>query len=79
MTAATLLTNMQTTDYNTMYTTDLMLSDMIQRLDEAVNVCHTAPDIEGQGYPYATGYSMSAMRAVVEQLTELQQQLQESM
>ncbi len=70
---------MQTTDYNTMYTTDLMLSNMIQRLDEAINVCHTAPDIEGQGYPYATGYSMSAMRAVLEQLTELQQQFQESM
>ncbi len=70
---------MQTTDYNTKYTTDLMLSNMIQRLDEAVNVCHTAPDNEDQGYPYATGYSMSAMRAVLEQLTELQQQFQESM
>ena len=70
---------MQTTDYNTMYSTDLMLSNMIERLNEAVNVCHTAPDINDQGYPYATGYSMSAMRAVAEQLTELQQQLQESM
>lgn len=70
---------MQTTDYNTMYSTDLMLSNMIERLDEAVNVCHTAPDFDGKGYPYATGYSMSAMSAVVEQLTELQQQLQESM
>ena len=70
---------MQTTDYSTMYTLDLKLSNMIQRLDEAVNVCHSAPDVEDQGYPYATGYSMSAMRAVLEQLTELQQQLQESM
>ncbi len=67
------------TDYNTMYSTDLKLSNMIQRLDEAVNVCQSAPDIEDQGYPYATGYSMSAMRAVMEQLTELQQQFQESM
>ena len=73
------LTNMQIIDYNTKYTTDLMLSNMIQRLDEAVNVCQTSPDIEDQGYPYATGYSMSAMSAVVEQLTEMQQQLQESM
>lgn len=70
---------MQTTDYSTMYTIDLKLSNMIQRLDEAVDVCQSAPDVEDQGYPYATGYSMSAMRAVVEQLTELQQQLQESM
>ena len=70
---------MQITDYNTLYTTDLMLTNMIERLNEAVNVCHTAPDINEQGYPYATGYSMSAMRAVAEQLTELQQQLQESM
>ena len=67
---------MQITDYNTLYTTDLMLTNMIERLNEAVNVCHTAPDINDQGYPYATGYSMSAMRAVAEQLTELQQQLQ---
>ena len=70
---------MQTTDYSTMYRIDLKLSNMIQRLDEAVNVCQSAPDVEDQGYPYATGYSMSAMRAVLEQLTELQQQLQESM
>ena len=70
---------MQTTDYSTMYTIDLKLSNMIQRLDEAVNVCQSAPDVEDQGYPYATGYSMSAMRAVLEQLTELQQQFQESM
>ena len=70
---------MKTTDYNTMYTIDLKLSNMIQRLDEAVDVCQSAPDVEDQGYPYATGYSMSAMRAVLEQLTELQQQFQESM
>ena len=70
---------MQTTDYSTMYTIDLKLTNMIQRLDEAVNVCQSAPDVEDQGYPYATGYSMSAMRAVLEQLTELQQQFQESM
>ena len=70
---------MQTTDYSTMYTIDLKLSNMIQRLDEAVNVCQSAPDVEDQGYPYATGYSMSAMRAVLEQLTELQQQFQQSM
>ena len=70
---------MQTTDYSTMYKIDLKLTNMIQRLDEAVNVCQSAPDVEDQGYPYATGYSMSAMRAVLEQLTELQQQFQESM
>ena len=79
MTTSTLLTNMQITDYNTMYSTDLTLSNMIQRLNGAVDVCQTAPNTEGQGYPYATGYSMSAMGAVMEQLTELQQQLQESM
>ena len=62
-----------------MYTIDLKLTNMIQRLDEAVNICQSAPDVEDQGYPYATGYSMSAMRAVLEQLTELQQQFQESM
>ena len=62
-----------------MYSINQQLSNIIDRLNESVNICQTSPDIEDQGYPYATGYSMSAMSAVVEQLTELQQQLQESM
>ena len=62
-----------------MYSINQQLTNMIQRLDEAVNVCYEAPDVEDQGYPYATGFARSAMSSVSEQLAELQEQLQESM
>ena len=68
---------MQTTDYSTMYTIDLKLSNMIQRLDEAVNVCQSAPDIEDQGYPYATGYARSAMTDVADDLSAIVNQMRE--
>ena len=71
---------MQTTsNYRSMYSINQQLTNMIQRLDEAVNVCYEAPDVEDQGYPYATGFARSAMSSVSEQLAELQEQLQESM
>ena len=71
---------MQTTlNYNSMYSINQQLLNIIDRLNEAVNVCVEAPKKEDQGYPYATGYARSAMSAASEQLAELQQQLQESM
>ena len=71
---------MQTTsNHISMYLIDQQLSNIIDRLNDAVNICYTAPDREDEGYPYATGYARSAMSASVEQLVELQQQLQESM
>ena len=67
---------MQTlSNYDSMYLIDQQLTNIIDRLNEAVNVCYSAPDIEDQGYPYATGYARSAMSASAEQLVELQQQL----
>jgi len=62
-----------------MYSINEQLSNIIDRLNTAVNVCYEAPEIEDQGYPYATGYARSAMSDVSKQLAELQQQLQESM
>jgi hypothetical protein len=71
---------MQTTsNYRSMYSINEQLTNMIVRLNEAVNVCYDAPNNENEGYPYATGYARSAMSSVSEQLVELQQQLQESM
>ena len=71
---------MQTTsNYRSMYSINQQLSNIIDRLNEAVNVCYEAPNIEDQGYPYATGFARSAMLSVSEQLAELQEQLQESM
>ena len=71
---------MQTTsNYSSMYSINQQLSNIIDRLNEAVNVCYEAPNNEDQGYPYATGFARSAMLSVSEQLAELQEQLQESM
>ena len=44
---------------------------IIRRLQDAINVCHTAPENEDEGYPYATGYSRSAMQGAVEDLQRL--------
>ena len=70
---------MQTTNYNSMYSINQQLTNIIDRLNVAVNVCVEAPNVEDQGYPYATGFARSAMSASAEQLVELQQQLQESL
>ena len=43
------------------FTIDDQLVMLIDRLNNAINVCYEAPEIEDQGYPYATGYSRSAM------------------
>ena len=44
---------------------------IIERLQEAINVCHTAPDNTDEGWPYATGYARSAMQGAVEDLQRL--------
>ena len=71
---------MQTTsNYNSMYSINQQLSNIIDRLNDAVNICYTAPDREDEGYPYATGYARSAIQGSVESLVKVQQQLQENM
>ena len=44
---------------------------IISRLEDAISVCHTAPDKEDEGYPYATGFARSAMQGAVEDLRRL--------
>ena len=71
---------MQTTsNYNSMYSINQQLLNIIDRLNVAVNVCVEAPNKEDEGYPYATGFARSAMSASAEQLAEIQEQLQESL
>lgn len=48
---------------------------IIDRLNNAINVCHEAPENEDQGYPYATGYSRSAMTDVANDLSKIVTQL----
>jgi hypothetical protein len=56
---------------------DDQLVMLIDRLNNAVNVCYEAPDIEDQGYPYATGYSRSAMTEVANSLSAIVKQMRE--
>ena len=69
---------MQTTeDFNSMYSINEQLSNIICRLNVAVNVCHEAPDNAGQGSHYAVGFARSAMQGSLKSLEKLQQQLRE--
>mgnify|MGYP001375193931 CR=1 FL=1 len=58
-------------------TIDDQLVMLINRLNNAVNVCHEAPDIEDQDYPYATGYSRSTMSDVADSLSDIVKQMRE--
>ena len=50
------------------------LETIIEGLQDAINVCHTAPNNpKEQGYPYATGYSTAAMQRAIENLQMLMQ------
>ena len=44
---------------------------IIERLQSAIDVCHTAPENQEEGWPYATGYARSAMQGAVEDLQRL--------
>ena len=39
---------------------------IIQRLQDAINVCHTAPENKDEGWAYATGFARSAMQGAVD-------------
>ena len=48
------------------------LNLIIGRLEDAINVCYTAPENpKEEGYPYATGFARSAMQGAVEDLRRL--------
>ena len=48
------------------------LNVIIGRLEDAIQVCHTAPENpKEEGWPYATGFARSAMRGAVEDLRRL--------
>lgn len=45
---------------------------IIRRLEDAVNVCYSAPDNpKDEGYPYATGFARAAMQGAVQDLQRL--------
>ena len=52
--------------------TKMELDLIINRLEDAINVCHTAPENPNEeGYPYATGFARSAMQGAVKDLRRL--------
>jgi len=62
---------------NTFFSIDDQLVMIIDRLNSAINVCYEAPENEDQGYPYATGYSRSAMTDVANDLSKIVKQMRE--
>lgn len=55
-----------------MTTTQEQVNNIIKRLEDAINVCYTAPENpRDEGYPFATGYAKSAMQGAVEDLQRL--------
>lgn len=54
---------------------DEKLNSVIERLTKAVDVCYEAPEVDEQGYAYATGYSRSIMGDSIEELTEILKEL----
>ena len=44
---------------------------IIGRLQDAINVCYSAPENKDEGWPYATGFARSAMQGAVEDLQRL--------
>ncbi len=61
-----------------MFPIDDQLVMIIDRLNNAVNVCHEAPENEDQGYAYATGYARSAMSDTADDLSAIVEQLREN-
>ena len=52
--------------------TKMELDLIINRLEDAINVCYTAPENpKDEGWPYATGFARSAMQGAVEDLRRL--------
>lgn len=52
-----------------------ILESLIESLENAVNICYTAPNNpDTEGYPYATGYSRAAMRETIKTLELLKTQ-----
>ena len=52
--------------------TKMELDLIINRLEDAINVCYKAPENPNEeGYPYATGFARSAMQGAVKDLRSL--------
>lgn len=50
---------------------------LIDRLNNAINVSNEAVDEKDKGYPFATGYSRSAMGSVADDLSKIVKQMRE--
>lgn len=52
--------------------TQEQVNRIIKRLEDAIQVCYTAPENpKEQGYPFAAGYSRAAMQDAVQALQRL--------
>lgn len=70
-TSPPILTEMET------FPLDDRLILLIDRLNNAINVSNEAVDEKDKGYPFATGYSRSAMMEVADDLSAIVKELRE--
>lgn len=70
-TSPPILTEMET------FPLDDRLILLIDRLNDAINVSYEAVDEKDKGYPFATGYSRSAMMEVADDLSAIVKELRE--
>lgn len=47
------------------------VSHIIERLEDAIQVCYDVGKDENKGYPYVTGYAQVTMKETIWQLKEL--------
>jgi hypothetical protein len=59
------------------FSIDDQLILLIDRLNNAINVSNESVDEKGKGYPFATGYSSSAMSSVADDLSKIVKQIRE--
>lgn len=47
------------------------VSHMIEKLEDAIQVCYDVGKDKNKGYPYATGYARATMKETIWQLKEI--------
>lgn len=50
------------------------LETLIDGLNDAIKVCHTAPNDSEKGYPYAVGYTCAVLEHLVKSIERLKTQ-----
>ncbi len=59
---------------NNVKVAETTLETLIDGLNDAIKVCHTAPNDSEKGYPYAVGYTCAVLEHLVKSIEQLKSQ-----